>query len=157
MKHTKKFNSEWSEAIALLPSEIQASLTSAIIMYQFTGAEPQGLDPIAQAMFIVIRPTIDLRARRAEYQRMRRNRKKGIMRTAPAIEPTQSRTANSSNPKAPSSLVTSTPKQDTTTESIATPKPTDMPIPRNKPNAFLKEVSRARDRHLTKRKNRVRA
>lgn len=74
MKRTKKFNQEWAEAIALLPQNLQQSLTTAIRSYQNEGMEPEGLHPIAQALFIVIRPTIDARARRCAYQKERRNR-----------------------------------------------------------------------------------
>lgn len=74
MKRTKKFNQEWAEAIALLPASLQQSLTDAICAYQNDGISPQGLDPLAQALFIVIKPTIDARAKRSAYQKARRER-----------------------------------------------------------------------------------
>lgn len=74
MKRTKKFNQEWADAIALMPSAIQQSITKAISDYQNYGIVPEGLHPLAEALFIVIKPTIDARARRSAYQKARRQR-----------------------------------------------------------------------------------
>lgn len=162
MKHTKKFNKEWAEAIALLPGEIQASLTAAIVLYQFEGIEPHGLNPIAQALFIVIKPTIDLRAHRAEYQRLRRKQRKGIMNTAPAIKLDRQKSGNHISAKAPAQksmpATSSSAPSKSVEPSIAVTQPKNTPpvASTNRPNSFLRDVNKARNRHLAQRKNKIR-
>lgn len=161
MKHTKKFNKEWAEAIALLPGEIQASLTAAIVLYQFEGIEPHGLNPIAQALFIVIKPTIDLRAHRAEYQRLRRKQRKGIMNTAPAIKLDRQKSGNHISAKAPaqksiSATLSAPSKSAQPSISVTRSKNTPPDASTNRPNSFLRDVNKARNRHLAQRKNKIR-
>lgn len=74
MKRTFKFDTEWKAAISLLPQKIQQQLTEAIIRYQQTGEESK-LPPVAAALFMVIKITVDRRAAVAAKQRERRNRK----------------------------------------------------------------------------------
>lgn len=142
MKRTKKFNKEWAEAIALLPVNQQQSLIAAIRTYQNEGIEPQGLHPIAQAVFIVIKPTIDARARRCAYQKERRKRLK------PSVP-------KSTKPKATASPVTAEPPKkeekpinEILTDTIPGKQP---PRPLSSSNRFLRQVEKARQsRHGTR-------
>ncbi len=74
MKRTFKFDGEWKAAIDMLPQKMQQQLTGAIIRYQQTGEESK-LPPVASALFMVIKCTVDRRAAVAARQRERRNRK----------------------------------------------------------------------------------
>ena len=73
MKRTFKFDEEWKAAIGMLPQKMQQQLTEAIIRYQQTGEESK-LPPVAAALFMVIKCTVDRRAAVAARQRERRNR-----------------------------------------------------------------------------------
>ena len=73
MKRTFKFDEEWKAAIGMLPQKTQRQLTEAIIRYQQTGEESK-LPPVAAALFMVIKCTVDRRAAVAARQRERRNR-----------------------------------------------------------------------------------
>ena len=73
MKRTFKFDEEWKAAISLLPQKMQQQLTEAIIRYQQT-SEDSKLPPVAAALFMVIKCTVDRRAAVAARQRERRNR-----------------------------------------------------------------------------------
>lgn len=147
MKRTKKFNQEWAEAIALLPRNLQQSLTDAIRSYQNEGIEPEGLHPIAQALFIVIRPTIDARARRCAYQKERRNR--SCLSRKKISESVVLSTGESSPLISLQPDLRSQPDGDT-----------DKPVPlySNPAGRFMKQVEKARKiyeaRHKTKEKPR---
>ena len=71
MKRTLKFDNEWKQAISLLPKNMQKKLTDAVILYQQTG-ELTELPPIARAIFLLIKSTVDRRAASAARQRERR-------------------------------------------------------------------------------------
>lgn len=132
MKRTKKFNQEWAEAIALMPYNLQASIRDAIRNYQHNGVVPEGLHPLAQALFIVIKPTIDARARRAAYQKERRQRcKVSCLRTP---EPEAAETAN---PTEPMLLKSSEVPENVPEEKRMSSSP-------RQPNRFLRQVERAR-------------
>ncbi len=165
MRHTRKFNEEWTEAIALLPEGTKESLTAAIVLYQHMGIEPENLDPIARALFIVIKPTIDARKHRAEYQRARRKRLKGIKNSAPAIKPktaksipTPAKTKTQTKVEAKTTVKTQKKaevKTSAPTEISAPPKPQAaavQPAP-VKGSAFLRDVNKARTLHAANRKH----
>ena len=154
MKRTKKFNQEWADAIALLPGNLQQSLTDAIRTYQSEGVEPKGLHPIAEALFIVIKPTIDARARRSAYQKERRLRKA-------LSAPTPASASVEEQPQAPVKEQRITPVGITQAPPVQRPpvedwKPSDggIPIPRigvptsvkRNSNRFLRQVERARNK-----------
>ena len=88
MKRTLKFDEEWKAAIAMLPQKMQQQLTEAIIRYQQTGEETQ-LPPVAAALFMVIKCTVDRRATIAARQRERRNKK---AESKPAAETREEKT-----------------------------------------------------------------
>ncbi len=142
MKRTKKFNQEWSEAIALLPADLQQSLNDAIRCYQNEGIEPKSLHPVAQALFIVIKPTIDARARRSAYQKERRQRmNRSCLRPTETIKP-QENIAPKETP---------TPKPQ---PSVQAKEPRIQTAPDKSPssgNRFLREVNRAKNRSRHKR------
>lgn len=75
MKKTLKFDMEWMEAIMLLPEEMQSLLIGAIVKYQYSG-EITELPPIAMALFLVIKATVDRRAASARRSRERRRNNK---------------------------------------------------------------------------------
>ncbi len=135
MKRTKKFNQEWAEAIALLPQNLQQSITEAIRSYQNDGIVPTGLHPVAQALFIVIKPTIDTRARRSAYQKERRQRRNtSCIRVAqhkPVVIP---ETPKAAEPQPP--VLLPEPIKDTIAEKRLAP-------PRQS-NRFLRQVENAR-------------
>lgn len=150
MKRTKKFNQEWADAIALLPQNLQQSLTDAIRSYQNEGIEPEGLHPIAQALFIVIKPTIDARARRCAYQKARRNR--SSISSCKSVEiPIPSPT-----PVAVSASVASVtiPSEMKPIISDGTPPAATIPVQEKRPlsgNRFLRQVERERNRSRLRR------
>lgn len=144
MKRTKKFNQEWAEAIALLPQNLQQSITEAIRSYQNDGILPTGLHPVAQALFIVIKPTIDIRTRRSAYQKERRQRRNtscvSIAEHKPVVIPEAPKAAEPQDavPLSESlkDTVDSQPLKDTCGE-----KRSAMP---RQSNRFLRQVEKAR-------------
>ena len=73
MKRTLKFDNEWKQAISLIPRNLQQKLTDAVILYQQTG-ELTELPPVAQAIFLLIKSTVDRRAAASARQRERRRK-----------------------------------------------------------------------------------
>lgn len=141
MKRTKKFDQEWAQAIALLPTNIQQPLTQAIRCYQNEGVEPKDLHPVAQALFIVIKPTIDVRARRCAYQKQRRqriNRSCLQQSAAPELQKT-------SEPQPLKLKSQEAPVIETSTPAIITDK---RPSPANR---FLRDVNKAKNKSRQKR------
>lgn len=132
MKRTKKFNQEWAEAIALMPYNLQASIKDAIRNYQNDGIVPVGLHPLAQALFIVIKPTIDARARRAAYQKERRQRS----RTS-CLHPSEQKIAETSKPVSPAA------KENPELPGTVVEEKKVTSLPRQS-NRFLRQVERAR-------------
>ena len=74
MKKTLKFDDEWKQAIALLPVKLQQQLIDAIVRYQQTG-EVTPLPAISNAIFMLIKCTVDRRAASAARQRERRSKR----------------------------------------------------------------------------------
>lgn len=72
----KKFDVEWKHAIdAVLDEDDAATLTAVIRDYQYNNIEPSRFEsPVAEALFVVIKPVIDRRARAAASQRRHRER-----------------------------------------------------------------------------------
>ncbi len=155
MKRTKKFNQEWAEAIALLPSNLQESITEAIRSYQNDGIVPVGLHPLAQALFIVICPTIDARARRSAYQKERR-----LRRNTSCLRPAKPKAvkATSEIPKAklPEAPRCAEPEparhQSPESPKNADAEPPSLQAPPRQPNRFLRQVEKARHKSRNHRK-----
>lgn len=53
------FRSSWFEAISTQPDNVRLSLIDAICRYAINGELPEGLDPVAQVAFTLIRAEID--------------------------------------------------------------------------------------------------
>ena len=60
------FYKSFYDAIKKIPDEYQLELYNAILSYSLEGLEPSDLSPIAEAMFILIKPNIDSSQKRYE-------------------------------------------------------------------------------------------
>ena len=60
------FYKSFYDAIKKIPEEYQLELYNAILSYSLEGLEPSNLSPIAEAMFILIKPNIDSSKKRYE-------------------------------------------------------------------------------------------
>ncbi len=67
-----KFDSEWEQALAILPENEAAAARAAIENYQQTGVMPAGLDTQVEMILLLVRPMIDRRRRASEAARRRR-------------------------------------------------------------------------------------
>ena len=75
MKDSFVFYKSFYDAIKKIPEEYQLELYNAILSYSLEGLEPSNLSPIAEAMFILIKPNIDSSQKR--YEASVENGKKG--------------------------------------------------------------------------------
>ena len=75
MKDSFVFYKSFYDAIKKIPEEYQLELYNAILSYSLEGIEPNNLSPIAEAMFILIKPNIDSSQKR--YEASVENGKKG--------------------------------------------------------------------------------
>ena len=75
MKESFVFYKSYYDAIKKIPEEYQLELYNAILSYSLEGIEQTKLSPIAEAMFILIKPNIDSSQRR--YEASVGNGKKG--------------------------------------------------------------------------------
>ncbi len=69
------FYKSFYDAIKKIPEEYQLELYNAILSYSLEGIEPNNLSPVAEAMFILIKPNIDSSQKR--YEASVENGKKG--------------------------------------------------------------------------------
>lgn len=74
-KESFVFYKSFYDAIKRVPEECQLELYNAILSYSLEGKEVEKLSPIAEAMFILIKPNIDSSQRR--YEASVNNGKKG--------------------------------------------------------------------------------
>lgn len=73
----KKFDQEWREAIAVLPAHEGEALIAVILDYQTGASVPESFSsPLARALFMLIKPVIDRRARMAAARRRQRERRR---------------------------------------------------------------------------------
>lgn len=75
MKDSFVFYKSFYDAIKKIPEEYQLELYNAILSYSLEGIGPNNLSPIAEAMFILIKPNIDSSQKR--YEASVENGKKG--------------------------------------------------------------------------------
>lgn len=144
MKRTKKFNQEWAQAIALMPYNLQQSITDAIRSYQNDGVMPVGLHPVVEALFIVIKPTIDARARRSAYQKERRKR---LNRSC--LRPTPQEVSKPQEAPKPAPADALPLHEAPATAAVEKPKEKAAPL---KSNNFLRQIEKARERQSGQKK-----
>lgn len=66
MRDSFVFYRSFFEAIKIQPKEIQTDIYSAIFDYIFNGKQPDGLNPMVQSLFILIKPQLDANNQRYE-------------------------------------------------------------------------------------------
>ncbi len=72
MARKRKFDSEWEQALSLLPPEDAAEARTIIEDYQQTGIMPSDLKPNVEMILLLVKPMIDRRRRASESSRRRR-------------------------------------------------------------------------------------
>ena len=60
------FYRSFFEAISTLPPEMQAEIYPAIVAYALDGTPPQALSPLANSIFKLVKPFIDVNNKRRE-------------------------------------------------------------------------------------------
>lgn len=77
------FYRSYYEAIQGLPKEIQLEVYTAVMEYGFNGKSTEDLKPVARAVFLLIKPTIDKNNARFRNGKRGGRPKKGSPETAP--------------------------------------------------------------------------
>ncbi|MBR6678307.1 MAG: hypothetical protein IKL23_06225 [Oscillospiraceae bacterium] len=60
------FYRSYFEALVQLPEQLQLGALKALIAYALDGTEPQGLEPMQNMAFVLIRPTLDAGRKKAQ-------------------------------------------------------------------------------------------
>ncbi len=72
MTRRYKFDTEWEQALSLLPDDEAIEARTIIENYQQTGEMPAGLKPQMEMILLLVRPMIDRRRRLSAAARQRR-------------------------------------------------------------------------------------
>lgn len=123
MRDQFTFSRTFWEAISPLPKTVQVEAIMAMAAYALDDVEPDGLSPMAAALFLLVRPSLDASAKMSAGSKKRAQKRKSQAPEAPATEEPTPQEA---------------PKQEPATED---PAPAEEPLaPPKKPPAPPKKA-----------------
>ncbi len=142
-----RFDREWKDLINLLPESRRMIMERAIRDYQLTGIEPRGLDGAEMMAFMLIKKTVDRRAKQRNARILRRNRLKSDSKCTQQQPDSQKPDMEACQPTTEKSISRSKPD-----------KPLDNKHPRQKPYFKVRNqqpAMSAKQRLIVKRLNRL--